>query len=494
MSEEAAEIRREKTAIFRDRLSTPMQMLLKHQYLDGEHSIFDYGCGRGDDLRALESQGISATGWDPHYARDNPKSVADIVNLGFVVNVIEHANERAEALQSAFKLAKRLLVVTVMLDSQAQYKTVQRHADGIVTSTKTFQKYYSQTEIRQYVEHQLGRQPIVVAPGCLFVFRSDEDEQDFLAQRHSHRIAPDELVRWSLPADKNLRTYERNKDLLEAFWKSCLTLGRLPANDEFAASDDLKEKIGSPKKAISILSNDQRSDALKLAAERRAGDLCVFFALNLFERRRSVASLSPKIQRDIKAFYGTYKAALENAKPTLFLAGRSEEVLAACLSAEANGLGHMEGQKSFSLSVDQIDRLPPLLRIYIGCASQLYGDVDSADLVKIHVGPAKLTLTRYDDFAGKAIPLMLERIKIDMRAGKVDFFEYGNEFPPHPLYQKSRFMNRRSKAYRRQRPFDEALAKVLPFEDFSEHGPSEAELKKLLTRLGKHIEGFELVS
>jgi DNA phosphorothioation-associated putative methyltransferase len=281
VNEEAAEIRREKTAIFRDRLSTPMQMLLKHQYLDGDHSIFDYGCGRGDDLRALESQGISATGWDPHYAPDNPKSVADIVNLGFVINVIEHANERAEALKSAFKLAKRLLVVTVMLDSQAQYRTVQRHADGIVTSTKTFQKYYSQTEIRLYVEHQLGRQPIVVAPGCLFVFRSDENEQDFLAQRHSHRIAPDELVRWSLPADKNLRIYERNKDLLEAFWKSCLNLGRLPANDEFTKSDELKEKIGSPKKAISILSSDQRSNALKLAAQRRASDLCVFFALNL---------------------------------------------------------------------------------------------------------------------------------------------------------------------------------------------------------------------
>jgi DNA phosphorothioation-associated putative methyltransferase len=220
----------------------------------------------------------------------------------------------------------------------------------------------------------------------------------------------------------------------------------------------------------------------------------VFFALNLFERRRSVASLSPKIQRDIKAFYGTYKAALENAKPTLFSAGRSDEVLAACLSAEADGLGHMDGQKSFSLSVNQIDRLPSLLRIYIGCASQLYGDIDSADLVKIHVASAKLTLTRYDDFTGKAIPLMLERIKIDMRGGKVDFFKYGNEFPPHPLYQKSRFMNRRSKAYRSQKLFDDDLAKVLPYADYSEHGPSEAELKKLLTQLGKRVKGFELVS
>jgi hypothetical protein len=44
------DIRREKTAIFRDRLSLPMQMLLKHKYLDGSYSVFDYGCGRGNCL------------------------------------------------------------------------------------------------------------------------------------------------------------------------------------------------------------------------------------------------------------------------------------------------------------------------------------------------------------------------------------------------------------------------------------------------------------
>jgi len=329
MSDAEVGIQRERTAIFRDRLSTPMQMLLKHEFLDGEYSVFDYGCGRGDDLRALESQGIAACGWDPHYAPTNPRVSAGIVNLGFVINVIEKTAERAEALRSAFELARKLLVVTVMLDSQAQYRNVRRLGDGVVTSTKTFQKYYSQAEIRQYLEQQLARQPIVVAPGCLFVFRSDEDEQDFLARRHAHRIAADELVKWSLPPDRNLRLYERNKDLLESLWSCCLRLGRIPAADEFDGIDELKEKIGSPKKALTILSGDERSVALKNAAQQRTGDLCVFFALNLFERRKSAASLSPTLQRDIRAFFGTYKNALELARPTLFAAGRPHEILAA---------------------------------------------------------------------------------------------------------------------------------------------------------------------
>ena len=494
MNDVAQGIRREKTAIFRDRLSTPMQMLLKHEFLDGDHSIFDYGCGRGDDLRALESRGIAATGWDPFYAPDGKKIPASVVNLGFVINVIENPKERAQALKSAFALAEKLLVVTVMLDSQSQYKSVQQHADGIVTSTRTFQKYFSQAEMRQYVEQQLQRQPIVVGPGCLFIFKSDEDEQDFLSKRHSHRIAPDELVKWSLPADKNLRVYERNKDLLEHFWRRCLALGRLPANDEYDRYNELVEKVGSPKKSVSILSSEERTDALREAGKRRQNDLSVFFALNLFERRRSITALSASLQRDIKNFYGTYKAALEFARPLLFSAGKAEDILACCDAAAKNGLGHLEGQKSLTLSTSIMDQLPPLLRIYIGCAAQLYGDVDSADLVKIHVGSAKLTLTRYDDFKGSALPLMLERIKIDMRAGKVDYFEYGTEYPPHPLYLKSRFLSRRSKAYRQQKAFDDAFASIINLDDFSEHGPSADDLQCILKRKGKKVVGFEILN
>jgi 2-polyprenyl-3-methyl-5-hydroxy-6-metoxy-1,4-benzoquinol methylase len=33
-----------------------------------ERSVLDYGCGQGDDVRALQAGGIPVTGWDPHYA------------------------------------------------------------------------------------------------------------------------------------------------------------------------------------------------------------------------------------------------------------------------------------------------------------------------------------------------------------------------------------------------------------------------------------------
>jgi len=106
------------TALTRFGFSAPVQSLARYGFLDRSFRVFDYGCGRGDDVRGLVENGIEAGGWDPYYAADNPIAPADIVNLGFVVNVIEDFDERLEALTRAWSLAERLLVVSVMLANQ----------------------------------------------------------------------------------------------------------------------------------------------------------------------------------------------------------------------------------------------------------------------------------------------------------------------------------------------------------------------------------------
>ena len=97
-------IDRHKTAIVRHELSSPMKSLAKHGFLSGEHSVFDYGCGQGDDLRELEAHGIDAIGWDPNFRPDTEKVVLEIVNIGFVINVIEDVDERIEALLGAWEI------------------------------------------------------------------------------------------------------------------------------------------------------------------------------------------------------------------------------------------------------------------------------------------------------------------------------------------------------------------------------------------------------
>lgn len=177
---------RQLTALARSGFSAPVQTLARYGFLDGQFTLFDYGCGRGDDVRGLIENGLPAAGWDPYYAPDRPIHPGDLVNLGFVINVIEDFDERLEALTRAWSLAQRLLVVSVMLANQNEPRG-RGFRDGVLTRRGTFQKYYTQAEIKAFIQAALDEEPIPVAPGVLYVFRDKDAEQRFLLERYRSR-------------------------------------------------------------------------------------------------------------------------------------------------------------------------------------------------------------------------------------------------------------------------------------------------------------------
>jgi DNA phosphorothioation-associated putative methyltransferase len=77
--------------------SAPVQSLARHGFLDGSYRLFDYGCGRGDDVRGLARERSDRQRLGSVLCPDNPIHAADIVNLGFVINVIEDFDERLDA-------------------------------------------------------------------------------------------------------------------------------------------------------------------------------------------------------------------------------------------------------------------------------------------------------------------------------------------------------------------------------------------------------------
>ena len=165
-------IQRHRTVIVRQSFSVPMKLLEKHGFLNGEYSIFDYGCGRGDDVRLLQLRGINVTGWDPYWRSDTEKKSADIVSLGFVLNVIESPTEREETLKEAWALTNKLLVVSARVASKVHVQKFIPFQDGVITQHNTFQKYYQQAELKQYIEATLNVEAQAVAAGVFFVFRS----------------------------------------------------------------------------------------------------------------------------------------------------------------------------------------------------------------------------------------------------------------------------------------------------------------------------------
>jgi DNA phosphorothioation-associated putative methyltransferase len=137
------------------------------------------------------------------------------------------------------------------------------------------------------------------------------------------------------------------------------------------------------------------------------------------------------------------------------------------------------------------NKLPAALRCYVGCGAKLYGDVDTADLIKIHVRSGKLTLLFYDDFDSSPLPRLRERIKINMRSQRIDFFEHTSDREHQLLYLKSRYISTEYPGYERQKHFDDALAELGLF-DFSEYGPPVEDFQSTLSRAGYTISSFDL--
>lgn len=491
--QDAKEIARHRTAIVRDRLSTPMQALARHGLLIPEHSVLDYGCGQGDDVRALQAGGIPAVGWDPHYAPDATLERADIVNLGFVLNVIEEPSERLQAVRRAFDLARQCLSVAVMIAGKGDINGLRAYRDGYLTQRNTFQKYYRQDEMKTFLESAIDMEAIAVAPGIFLIFRDKILEQRFFLDRQ-RRIQFPLAPELRPPLDRpNLaeRRLEALRPILERLWQQMREFGR-PLVEEEVAPDllsEIKDQIGSLRRAERLGSSPENVQKLVASGNARREDLLVYFGLNLFNGRTRYSMLAPELQRDIKAFLGNAKSAFEAGRALLFSVGKPEVIDNACQKASASGLGHLIEGDSLQIHSALINRLPAALRCYAGCAGKLYGDIDTADLVKIHVRSGKLTLLFYDDFDLSPLPRLRERIKIDMREHKIDFFQYSKE--SQLLLFKSRYMTADQPRYDQQKSFDDALVKLGLF-DFSDYGPSADVFTSTLSGAGYTVSGFSL--
>jgi hypothetical protein len=174
------EIDRHKTALSRDKLSVPLFLIAQRGYLNGNYSLLDYGCGKGDDLRELEAHGVDCLGWDPVHRPDTDIEPCNIVNLGYVINVIEDIQERKETLTKAYSYANKFMIVSAMLGNEAIFERFKPYKDGVITSRKTFQKYYFQGELQTFIESTLAENAIALGPGIFAVFKDKEEEQHYL--------------------------------------------------------------------------------------------------------------------------------------------------------------------------------------------------------------------------------------------------------------------------------------------------------------------------
>ena len=422
-------VARHRTALNRTGLSRPIRLALENGFIDAETSVFDYGCGRGDDLRALRGRDIRCQGWDPVYAPDTERSRADVVNLGYVINVIEDPQERAAALRNAWVLTQKLLVVSARLSLEVPHTSQRPYQDGFLTQLGTFQKYYEQQELREWIDSILGVSSVAAAPGIFYVFRDPDLQQSFVASRYRRSSSAPRQRQSDL-------LFERHRDLFEPLIAFLSSRGRLPADAELAEAPAICREIGSLKRAYGIVRRVTGEEEWQRIREERAQDLLIYLALGRFGGRPRFSQLSRDLQLDIKAFFSTYTRASKEADSLLFSAGDRAAIDKACRAAAVGKLT----PAALYIHSSALSQLPALLRVYEGCARAYIGAVENANIIKLHRELPQISYLSYPEFDRDPHPALATSLLVPLQTFRIQHRDYTNSNNPPILHRKETFI------------------------------------------------------
>jgi DNA phosphorothioation-associated putative methyltransferase len=355
-----------------------------------------------------------------------------------VINVIENPDERAATIRSAWSLCRQVLAVSAQVLVAGRGKELVEYADGVLTRRGTFQKFYDQTELKAYLEAQLETEAIAAGIGTFYLFKDEGRRQQFLASRFRRReILPRRRI-----AELRL---EETRQVLEPLMEKIITLGRVPDAVEFPGAQTVIERFGSLKRAFAAIQRITDAESWEAIARRRREDLLVYLALARFRKRPAVSLLPLSLQRDMRAFFGTYVKACAEADDLLFKIGEDGAIDEAC---KRSTVGKLLPDDLY-VHRSALDSLEPLLRIYEGCGQAYLGEVEGANIIKIHRRSGKLSYLVYPGFDTDPHPALLRCVKLNLRTLQIECYDYSQSANPPVLHRKDAFLRSDDPRYAR---------------------------------------------
>lgn len=422
-------VHRHKTALRRVELSRPIRLALEDGVISEKSRVFDYGCGLGGDVRRLRDRGIKADGWDPVHAPREKRRSSDIVNFGYVANVIENPDERQHALREAWSLTDGVLVVSARLNLDARFDASPAFGDGVVTKLGTFQKYFDQTELRAWIDHSLGVSAVPASPGVFYVFRGEDAREQFVASRYRRRLVAPRVRRSEV-------LFEQHRSTFEALQKFVLRHGRAPGLEELPEGVALCQAVGSIPKAFEILKRVTSQKEWADIRDARTDDVLVYLALARFDGRPRFSRMPRSLQHDIRAFFGTYRVGCATADRLLFSIGARTTVDEAC---RASTIGKLTPSALY-VHESALVHLSPTLRVYEGCARRYVGAVRGANVSKLHRDGGTISYLAYPDFESRAHPALLGALVVSLRTFRLTYRDYRGCDNPPILHRKECFV------------------------------------------------------
>ena len=341
------------------------------------------------------------------------------------MNVIEDPEERAVAIGAAWELAQKLLIVSARLEWEARTVAGDFQGDGIVTRKRTFQKFFAQDELRAWIQSTTRRLCVAAAPGVFYVFRHTADEQSFLAARLTQ---PRRLPQARLSDE----LFHEHRDILQPLMAFVSERGRLPRDVELEPAAPIREVFGGIPRAFSLIRRVTGSDGWEAIRRQRRDDLLVYLALAAFRTRPKLRQLPDALRYDIRAFFGTYKAACSDANRLLYSSGDQNAVSRACADAPVGKLL----PDALYIHHSALFHLPPLLRVYEGCGRQLAGTIQSMTLIKLARHRPRVSYLVYPDFDRVGHPALTEAYVADLSRLDLHRRDYRHSPNPPILHRK----------------------------------------------------------
>lgn len=462
------------TAISRSALSVPARQGVVDQLVIPGQRALDYGCGRGDDVRALQHMHFDVEGWDPFYSPETRLEPAHVVLLTYVLNVIEDPGERRRTLEHAWSLTSGVLIVSTRLVWERSKVNGQAVADGVVTSRNTFQHLYSTGELRALVQEVTGAQCVSAAPGIVYAFRGDQDRLALLARR----IVPD--TAWLDSRDF--------ATALAAVIERFEQRGRLPQLEEMPG--DLAAHLAHLRPADLRRHVEKAADPVKVetGARRTTLNTLLLLGVELFNGRGPLASMPLAVQADIRAHFASYKEACRRAD-RLLLKLRDDTYLRAAMRGSAAG---KLTPTALYVHRRAIDQLPVVLRLYEHCAAIAAGRPAKWDLVKLHHEGRAVSYLSYPEFDTDPHPRLAASYIVDLAKLEASHTSYEDRANRPLLHRKHEFLSPedpRSELYQR---LTDAEARAGLYEHPSLIG-TENGWERELERCGRQLRGHRLI-
>ncbi|MGP0068834.1 MAG: DNA phosphorothioation-associated putative methyltransferase [Isosphaeraceae bacterium] len=134
--------------------------------------------------------------------------------------------------------------------------------------------------------------------------------------------------------------------------------------------------------------------------------------------------------------FGSYANACRLADDRLFQAGDAEAVDDVCRRSAVGKLL----PNALYVHRSALDSLDPLLRVYEGCARAYLGEIEGANLIKLHRHSGKVSYLVYPEFATDPHPALVRSIKLNLRSREIESLDYAGSENPPILHRKETFL------------------------------------------------------